>query len=73
MSFFAVWIKIILENQESESCIINGRKATKYFKLERGPRQQDPISAYLFILALEIFLIFVKRNPKVKGLEIFRH
>ena len=68
---FVSWIKAILKNQES--CIINGRKATKYFKLERGARQADPISACLFILVLEIFFIFVKNSPKVKGLKIFRY
>ena len=31
---FVSWIKTILKNQES--CIINGGKTTKYFKLERG-------------------------------------
>ena len=59
------WIKTILNNQES--CIINCGKATKYFKLERGARQGDTISAYLFILVLEIFFIYVK------GLNIFKH
>ena len=68
---FVSWIKAILKNQES--CIINGRKATKYFKLERGARQADSISACLFILVLEIFFIFVKNSPKVKGLKIFRY
>ena len=56
-----------------ESCIIDGGKTTKYFKLERGPQQGDPISAHLFILVLEIFFIFVKNIPKVKGLNIFKH
>ena len=46
---------------------------TKYFKLERYARQGDPMSAYLFILVLEILFIFVKNNPKVKGLKTFRH
>ena len=68
---FVSWIKMLLNNQES--CIINGGKTAKYFKLERGTRQGDPISAYLFILVLEIFFIFVKNNPKVKGLNIFKH
>ena len=63
---FVNWIKTIL-NQES--CIINGGKTTKYFKLERGTQQVDPISAYLFTLVLEIFFIFAKNNSKVKGLN----
>ena len=68
---FVSWIKTILKNQESS--IIIGEKTTKYFNLERGARQGDPISAYLLILVLEIFFTFVKNNPKVKDLNIFKH
>ena len=63
--------KTILRNLESG--IINERKTKKYFKLERGAPQRDPIFAYLFILVLEIFSTFVKNNPKIKGLNIFKH
>ena len=52
---FISWIEIILKNQES--CVINGGTTTKYFKLNRGARQGDPISAYLFILAFFFFLL----------------
>ena len=68
---FVSWIKTTLKNQES--CIINGRKTSRYFKLEKDARESDPISVYLFILVLEIFFIFVKNKPKVKGLNIFKH
>ena len=44
------WIQILLRNKES--FIINGGTITKYFKPEKGARQRDPISAYLFILVL---------------------
>ena len=68
---FISWIEIILKNQES--CVINGGTTTKYFKLNRGARQGDPISAYLFILAFEILFLLIKENPHIKGLNIFDH
>ena len=60
-----------MKNQES--CIINSGTTRKCFKLNRGARQDDPISAYLFILALEILFLLIKENPCVKGLNIFDH
>ena len=68
---FVRWVKILLKNQES--CIINGGNTTKYFKLEKGTRQGDPISACLFILVLEIFFLCIKENKNIKGLNIFNH
>ena len=56
---FLKWISILLQNQES--CVINGGKTTRYFPLKTGIRQGDPISAYLFIVVLEIVFIFVKK------------
>ena len=55
---FIDWIKILLRNQES--CVINGGHTTTYLRLERGARQSDPISAYLFILALKLFFYLNK-------------
>ena len=68
---FIDWIKILLTNQES--CVINGGSTTSYFKLEKGARQRDPISAYLFIIALEIIFLMIRSNPSIKGLNIFNH
>ena len=68
---FILWVKILLNDQKS--CVINGRKTTKYFMLGRGARQCDPISAFLFILALEILFLLIKTKPKIIGLPIFDH
>ena len=68
---FILWIKILLNDQES--CVINGGKTTKYFMLGRGARQGDPISAFLFILALEILFLLIKTKSEIAGLTIFDH
>ena len=36
---FITWKEILLKDQQS--CVINGRTTTQYFKLERGARQGD--------------------------------
>ena len=40
---FIDWILILFNSQESS--VINGGHSAKYFSLERGARQGDPISA----------------------------
>ena len=48
---FITWTKILNDQQ---SCFINGGFATQYFIIKKGARQSDPISAYLFIIAVEV-------------------
>ena len=66
---FIKWIKILLQNQESR--IVNRGTITNYFKLEKGTKQGDPISAHLFILVLEIVFLFTTESKKINGLNIF--
>ena len=68
---FVSWVKIVLRNQES--CVLNGSTTTNHFLLGRGARQGNPISAYLFVLALEILFQLIKSKPEIKGLTIFDH
>ena len=66
---FIKWIQIISRNQKF--CIISSGTTAKYFKLQKGTRQGDPTSAYLFILVLEIAFTFIKENKNIKGINIF--
>ena len=41
--------------------------------IEKAPCQGDPISAYLFILALEVIFELIKNNADIRGITIFIH
>lgn len=68
---FVLWTNTLLKYQDF--CVFNGGKTTKYFRLEQGARQDDPISTYLFILVLKILFRHLKTNSYVKGQEVFEH
>ena len=49
--------------------IVNGHTSS-WFPIERGCRQGDPISPYLFILCVEILGIMIRENTDIKGIVI---
>ena len=66
--YLVEWIKVFLNKQES--CVVNNGTSTQYFPLQRGARQGDPISAYLFIISLEVLFVMIKNNSSIKPLTI---
>ena len=66
--FFIDAIKTVYTN--IESCVMNGGNTTTYFKVLRGCRQGDPLSAILFIIDLEILLINIRKNRNIKGITV---
>ena len=65
---FICWVRTFYKN--IESCIINNGNTSDYFTLERGVRQGDPLSPYLFILPIETLVIAVRQNTAIKGISI---
>ena len=56
---FIDWIEAISKN--SECCVTNSVKV-QYSQLNRRAHQRNPISAYLFILVMEVLFTLIKNN-----------
>ncbi len=55
-----------------ESTILNNGTICKFFKLQRGVRQGCPLSACLFITALETLANKIRNDKSIKGIKIDR-
>ena len=53
-----------------QSCVINNGITSDYFTHERGVRQRDTLSPYLFIVAVETLAIAVRQNTTITGITI---
>ena len=65
---FIRWVNIFYSN--IQSCTIKNGLCSHYFNIERGVRQDDPLSPYLFVTAVEILAIAVRNQENIKGINI---
>ena len=64
---FIKWIAIL--NNERKSCVKNGGYLSEMFPMANGVRQGCPISAQLFLLAVEILAQKILQDDNIKGLN----
>ena len=65
---FKSWIKLFQNG--TESCILQNGFLSEYFYLQRGCRQGDPISPYIFILCAEVLSNMIRKEKSIKGINI---
>ena len=65
---FIQWIHTFYNN--ISSCVLNNGFSTAPFDVQRGVRQGDPLSSYLFIIVLEILTISIRSNKNVQGIMV---
>ena len=62
------WIATFYRKVNS-TVIVTGQTSS-WFSIERGYRQGDPVSPYLFVLCVEILAIMIRENVDIKGICI---
>lgn len=52
---------------------MNNGFASDIFYIKREVRQGDPLAPYLFIIALEVANISIRRNSDIRGIKMGKH
>ena len=67
-SDFIRWVMTFYKS--IQSWVINHGIFSDYFIIERGVRQGDPLSPYLFVVTVETLAIAIRQNSLIKGITI---
>ena len=62
------WVKIFYN--DISSAVIQSGHLSSFFNIQRGCRQGDPLSPYLFVICVEFLAVKIRQNKKIKGIKI---
>ena len=65
---FRKWIEILNTNVKASA--MQCGTLSDFFTIERGCRQGDPISSYLFLLCAQVMYLMIIQNKEIKGISI---
>jgi hypothetical protein len=62
------WVKLFYSG--INSCISLNGQYSAWFPIQRGVRQGDPSSPYLYLICAEILSLMIRQNDRIKGIKL---
>ena len=62
------WVNIFYK--DISACVAINGNYTGWFQIQRGVRQGDPLSPYLYLISAEILSLMIKKNKQIKGIKL---
>ena len=66
--YFIKFVEVFYKN--IQSCVLVNGSLLEWFYVQRGCRQGDPLSPYLFILCAEMLAVLIRNNDNITGVKI---